>query len=222
MVGSPSRTRLALAVVPPMSKEMTLRKPSAQPTCAEAMMPPTGPDSIMAAGRAIARHVHLARAQEPLVDLAREVARHQWPVTVKEQAVGLRPVAATDDVHVARAARDDEAGLGALSFDERVDGDGRAVDHLVVGDSGEGALADAVDDALPELRGGGEALGLHEAPGGVVEPDQIGEGASDIDGDDKHAWRLPPTASQDLRRARDTQRIFNVVRDCRIAPAVGR
>jgi hypothetical protein len=25
-----------------------------------------------------------------------------------------------------------------------------------------------------------------------------------------------------LRRARDTQRIFNVVRDCRIAPAVGR
>ena len=54
MVGSPSRTRLALAVVPPMSKEMTLRKPSAQPTCAEAMMPPTGPDSIMAAGRAVA------------------------------------------------------------------------------------------------------------------------------------------------------------------------
>ena len=54
MVGSPSRTRLALAVVPPMSKEMTLAEPSACPTCAEAMMPPTGPDSIIAAGRSVA------------------------------------------------------------------------------------------------------------------------------------------------------------------------
>src|SRR5207253_1711008 len=194
MVGSPSRTRLALAVVPPMSKEMTLRKPSAQPTCAEAMMPPTGPDSIMAAGRAdhvagdalvlaidigvketnrdrldafggehaagfgdagaIERHVHLARAQQPLVDLAREVARHQRPVTVKEQAISLRPVAAADDVHVARAAGDNEAGLGAFSLDQRVDGDGRAVDQLVDGRSGKSALADAVDDALPGLRRG--------------------------------------------------------------------
>ena len=171
---------------------------------------------------AIERHVHLARAQQPLVDLAREVARHQRPVTVKEQAISLRPVAAADDVYVARAAGDHEAGLGAFSLDQRVDGDGRAVDQLVDGGGGKSALADAVDDALPELRRGGEALGLHEATVGVVEPDQIGEGASDIDGDDKHAWRLQPTASQDLRRARDTQRIFNVVRDCRIAPAVGR
>ena len=33
---------------------MTLPWPSACPTCAAAMMPPTGPDSIMAAGRSVA------------------------------------------------------------------------------------------------------------------------------------------------------------------------
>ena len=55
IVGSPSRTRLVFAVVPPMSKEMTL--PIAERfrrSRAEAMMPPTGPDSIIATGRRIA------------------------------------------------------------------------------------------------------------------------------------------------------------------------
>jgi hypothetical protein len=37
-----------------MSNEMTSAKPSFSPTRAEAMMPPTGPDSIMATGRAVA------------------------------------------------------------------------------------------------------------------------------------------------------------------------
>ena len=54
MVGSPSRIRLALAVVPPMSKEITSANPSARPVCAEAMIPPTGPDSIIATGRSVA------------------------------------------------------------------------------------------------------------------------------------------------------------------------
>ena len=64
----------------------------------------------------------------------------------------------------------------------------------------EPALADAVDDALHELRRRGEALGLDETPGRVVESDQVGEGASDIDCDDDHAenppaflgWESPP------------------------------
>ena len=80
---------------------------------------------------AIERGVHLARAEQPLVDFAREMARHQRPVAVKQQVICLRPVAAADDVHVARATGDDEPGLGALAFDQRIDGDGRAVDQLV-------------------------------------------------------------------------------------------
>src|SRR5437588_567077 len=138
-----------------MSKEMTFGKPSASPTCAEAMMPPTGPDSIIATGRSVAvsgvitppfggkhaaglldagtadRRMHLAGGQEALLDLARKAARHQRAVFVKKKVVGLRPVAAADDIDVARTARDHEAGLGALAFDQRVDGNGRTMDQLV-------------------------------------------------------------------------------------------
>ena len=70
MVGSPSRIRLALAVVPPMSKEMTLGEPSARPTCAEAMMPPTGPDSIIAAGRSVAVSGVITPPLERMIDSA--------------------------------------------------------------------------------------------------------------------------------------------------------
>ncbi len=141
---------------------------------------------------AIERHVHLTRRQHALVHLTGEMARHQRPMTMEQQIVGLRPVAAADDVHVAGAAGDDQAGLGALAFDQRVDGDGRAVDQLVDGGGGEAALADAVDDALHQLGRRGQALGLDEPAGGIIEPDQVGEGASDIDGDDDHAIELPP------------------------------
>jgi hypothetical protein len=141
---------------------------------------------------AIERDVHLARAQQPLVDFAREMPRHQRPVAVKQQVIRLRPVAAADDVHVARAAGDDQPGLGTLAFDQRIDGDGRAVDQLVDRGGDQPALADAVDDALLELRGSGEALGLHELPARLVEPDQIGKGAADIDRNNNHATEPSP------------------------------
>ncbi len=54
MAGSLSRMRLAFAVVPPMSKEIASGKPSARPTLAAAMIPPTGPDSIIVTGRSVA------------------------------------------------------------------------------------------------------------------------------------------------------------------------
>ena len=43
----------------------------------------------------------------------------------------------------------------------------------------------------PSCAGSGEALGLHEAPARVVEPDQIGEGAADIDRNNNHATEPP-------------------------------
>src|SRR5262245_9919497 len=119
------------------------------------------------------------------------MAGHQRAVAVKEKVVRFRPVAAADDVHVARAAGDDEARLRALAFDQRVDGDGPAGTGLVDRRGGKPALADAVDDTLAELRGRGEARGLDEPPGRLVEPDKIGEGASNIDGNNNHASQLP-------------------------------
>ena len=90
---------------------------------------------------AVERLVHLARGEHALVDLARVAARHQRLVPVEEEIVGFGPVAAADDVDVARAGGDDEAGLRALALDQRVDRDGRAVDELVDRAGVEAALA---------------------------------------------------------------------------------
>ena len=68
MVGSPSRMRLALAVVPPMSNEMALPQPSAPPTWADAMMPPTGPDSIIVAGCSVASSGVITPPLERMID----------------------------------------------------------------------------------------------------------------------------------------------------------
>src|SRR5262249_34867533 len=113
--------------------------------------------------------MHLAGAQQPLVDLAREMPRHQRSVAVKEQAVGLRAIAPADDVDVARAAGDDKPGSCPRPFDQRVDGNGRAMDQLVDYSGGESALADAIDDALLQLCRRGEALCLNEAPAAFVQ-----------------------------------------------------
>jgi hypothetical protein len=83
---------------------------------------------------------------------------------------------------------------------------------------GKPALADAVDDAPAKLRGGGEALGLHELPARLVEPDQIGEGAADIDRNNNHASKLPGLSARCAPSGHDMQ----IVRDCRIAPTIGR
>ena len=106
---------------------------------------------------------------------------------VEEEIVGFGPVAAADDVDVARAAGDDEPGLGALALDQRIDGDGRAVDQLVDRGDVDAALADAVDDPLYQVGGRGEALRLHESAERIVESDQIGERAADVDRDEDHA-----------------------------------
>ena len=102
--------------------------------------------------RLVERMVHLARAHDALVDLARQMPRHQRPVAMEEQIIGFRAVAAADDVDVAGAAGDDQSGLGALALDQRVDGDGRAVDQLVDRGSRQAALADAVENALRRAR----------------------------------------------------------------------
>src|SRR5947209_3876602 len=109
--------RLALAVVPPMSNEITLGKPSAVPICADALMFGIGigmqeadRDRFDTGGlkhlagfgdaRFLQRLFHVARAENPLRHLARELPRHQRAVAMEEQVVGLRAIAAADDVNV--------------------------------------------------------------------------------------------------------------------------
>ncbi len=134
--------------------------------------------------------MHSAAGKDALRHLAHVAAQQQRLMPVKEQIVGFGPVAAADEINVARAGRDDEAGLGALAFDERVDRHGRAVDQLVDRIGGETALADAVDHALHQVRRRRQALGLGKAPRALVEPHEIGEGSADIDGDDDHGMLI--------------------------------
>ena len=143
--------------------------------------------------RLLQRRVDLAGRQHALDHLAGVAPRHQRLVAVEEQVVGLRPVAAADDVDVAGAARHHQAGLGALALDQRVDRGGRAVDQLVDRAGVDAAFLEAVDDALGQLRRRGQALGLHEGLRGLVESDQVGEGAADIDRNDNQA--CTPTES---------------------------
>src|SRR5580693_442551 len=109
---------------------------------------------------------------------------------MKEEVIGFRAIAAADDVDVAGAAGDDQSGLGAFALDQRVDGDGRAVDQLVDRGSRQAALADAVENALRELMRRRQALGLDEFARLVVEADKVGKGAADVDGNSDHR-RVP-------------------------------
>ncbi len=143
--------------------------------------------------RAVKRLMLLAGGEQALFHLARQPPRHQRPVLVEQEVVGLGPVAAADDVDVAGAARDDQGGLGAVTLDQRIDGDGRAMDQFVNGRGLDAALAQAVDDALHQMRRRGQAFGLHELLRLFIEADEIGESSANIDRNHKHADAPPPT-----------------------------
>ncbi len=51
-----------------MSNEMRFLKPNASPTRADAMMPPTGPDSIIATGRCVATSGVITPPLERMID----------------------------------------------------------------------------------------------------------------------------------------------------------
>ena len=75
--------------------------------------------------------VHRARRQHALGNLAGEMPRHQRTVPMKEEVVSLRPVAAADAVNITGSGGDDKAGLGAGALDQRIDGDGRAMNQFI-------------------------------------------------------------------------------------------
>src|SRR6266540_2871789 len=129
------------------------------------------------------------------------MSRDERPVPMEKKVVGLGPVAAPDKIDVARSPRDDQPGLRALSLDEGIDGGGRAVDQLADRRRIQAALADAVDDALDELRGRGEALRLRKPAGAPVERHQVRKRAPDVDRRHEHGgiirrWaKRPPNAA---------------------------
>jgi hypothetical protein len=99
----------------------------------------------------------------------------------KKQIVGLGPVTAADAVHIARAARDDKADFGTLTFDYGIDRDRRTMNQLAdVGDCKIG-FANTIDHADDGVVWSGKTLCVLDLPGLRIESDEIGERAADID-----------------------------------------
>jgi hypothetical protein len=130
------------------------------------------------------RRVQRAVGQHALVHLAAQLARHHG-LEAAAQAPGLGPVAAAHLQHVAKAARGDDAGARHLALQQRVGAHGGAVHDGRDVRGRIGHARHAVHEAACLLAARGRHLDDARGAVGFVEHEEVGEGAADIDADDK-------------------------------------
>ena len=115
------------------------------------------------------------------------MARRQRGRPLHEQIVHVVAVLAPDLDGIAKAARGDQRGAGALALDQRVGEQSRAVHHMrdrrgrQVGRAQD--LGDAVLDGFVRALGRGQDLGDAHQRAGRVDRHEIGEGAPDVRAD---------------------------------------
>jgi hypothetical protein len=131
----------------------------------------------------VERYQHVAPRGQPLRDFQAATARHERRGTPIQDVVHPEEVAAPDLEHVAEAIGGDEPGARALAFEQRVDADGRAVDHQSRVGKASAGLIDAAEHAVQERLGRAEGLGVEHGTGRLVQRDEIREGAADVDAD---------------------------------------
>ena len=141
----------------------------------------------------VERHEHRAVLRDPLGHGQAMTASHDG-VGLPRQVLVVREVerllVPRDVEDVAVALRRDHPHRGAVVLDDDVRGDGRAVEHLVerggalAGPLGE--LADAGHRALRRVVGRGRQLVHEHGPRLVVDVDEVGERAADVDADALH------------------------------------
>ena len=132
--------------------------------------------------RLLGRVQNPARGIERDVRLESAVARDQRR-EARLQAVSVRPVAAAQLQHVAKAPAGKQCRPAALAFDQRVDGDGGAVDGgLQTGDVDVRAF-ERRHETPRRVGRGARHLGDFHAPVGGIDGDEVGKRAADIDAD---------------------------------------
>ena len=147
----------------------------------------------------VERGQRLARVERPFGRLQAQMPRHQRLVGRHEHVVhrGAHVLEAAPDLDdVAEAARRDHPGPGAVAVDERVGGEGRAVDDALdlaheraqVGVAvARGGLGQRVEEALRGVARRGVALELAQRAR-LVHDEAVGERAADVDADAIHAF----------------------------------
>ena len=136
------------------------------------------PDGVLVEG-----HEDLAARAEALRHLEASPARHERCRTPVEHVVHLEEIAAPDLEDVAEALGRDEARPGPCSLEERIDADGRAVDDEAAVRELRARLVDAAEHAVEEIARRAERLAGGDGARGLVEDDQVREGAADVDAD---------------------------------------
>src|SRR6185437_3660918 len=110
---------------------------------------------------------------------------------LEQEIIGLGAVAAADAVDVARALGHHQRRARAVALDGGVDRDRRAVNEGVGRVDRQMALGQGLADADREIVRRGRGFRVMDRAGGKIEGDEIGEGAADIESNDKrHAKSL--------------------------------
>ena len=142
----------------------------------------------------VERLLHRAASVDPLAHLHPQAALDQGGRLLPGEVVQTRHAQAPDLEDVAEAPRGDQPGPGAAQLEQRVGGDGGAVQHLDHVATAEPGLvehlAQPVDDGARVVVDAGRHLLDVQASVGVEE-DDVGEGAADVDRDAEaaHAFR---------------------------------
>ena len=144
------------------------------------------------------RRAHRAARVHALGGFQAQMPGHERFFGQRMQIVQIGPVAPPDGDHVAEAARGDQRGAHALALGDRVDDGGAAMHeqaHRAVEQPGFRRLRQRGQHAFGRIVRRGQCLAEEDAPGGVVEPHQIGEGAAGIGCHADHA-RSPSVATK--------------------------
>ena len=130
----------------------------------------------------IDRRADGAVGEGPLGHFEAQVARHDGH-EIAAQTPGAGTVAAAHLEHVAQAGGGDHPDLRALALEQRVGAGGGAMDHHRNGGKVLHLPGDAVQEPARLVGAAGRHLGDMGGAGALVQNEDVGEGAADIDAD---------------------------------------
>ena len=134
-------------------------------------------------GGLIERHQHLAARAEPLGDLQATSAGHERRRPSIEHVVHAQEVAAPDLEDITEAFSGEESGASPLPLEQGIDADCRAVDRQPTVGEVDAGLICAPQDAVQQLGGCAEGLGVDHGARRLVERHEVREGPTDVDAD---------------------------------------